>query len=128
MRLAAAFASILEARFDEGSVTPDGWSAKDVMIHVGFWAADCADVLDRIGAGTWDGRDDETPGSIQATNREGFERSRGMASAEIRSALEDGRRRMVSAFAGLEAVTSEAWEWFEESGPLHYASHLRDLS
>jgi hypothetical protein len=24
-------------------------------------------------------------------------------------------------------VTAEAWSWFEESGPLHYADHAMDL-
>ena len=29
--------------------------------------------------------------------------------------------------ATLPEVTPEAWEWFEESGPLHYAKHVKDL-
>jgi hypothetical protein len=127
-RLRDVFASIPEGRFEEPSVTPEGWSPKDVMFHVGYWAADCADVLEAIAAGTWDGGADETPATIERANREGFARSRQMGAEEVRGGFEEGRRRMVAAFRALETVTPAAWEWFEESGPLHYGTHLRDLS
>ena len=53
--------SIRDDRFEEPTVTPEGWSPKDVMFHVGCWMADCAGVLERITAGTCDGGEDETP-------------------------------------------------------------------
>ena len=38
----------------EPSATPDGWSPKDVMFHVGAWLAECAKVLEQIREGTFD--------------------------------------------------------------------------
>ena len=34
-RLQAAFARVPEDRFEEPTLTPDGWSPKDAMFHVG---------------------------------------------------------------------------------------------
>jgi hypothetical protein len=127
-RLAEVFASIPGNRFEDPTVTPEGWSPKDVMFHVGYWMADCADVLERIAAGTWDGGADETPTAIEVTNQQGFERSREMSLDEVRAGFEEGRRQMVAAFRALDEVTPGGWEWFEESGPLHYAKHVADLS
>jgi len=127
-RLLDAFASIPDDRFEEPTVTPEGWSPKDVMFHVAYWTADCADALERIAAGTWDGGADETPETIEATNREGFERSAAMPPAEVRTGFAEGRARMVGALTALDDVSPEAWEWFEESGPLHYAKHVEDLA
>lgn len=127
-RLLQLFASIPEGRFEEPTVTPEGWSPKDVMFHVAYWTRDCADVLGRIEAGTWDGGADETSASIEATNRDGFERSRQMPASEVRAGFVEGRRRMLAAFTALHEVTPGAWEWFEESGPLHYAKHEEDLA
>ncbi|MGZ8619895.1 MAG: maleylpyruvate isomerase N-terminal domain-containing protein [Actinomycetota bacterium] len=127
-RLLEVFASIPDPRFEEPTVTPEGWSPKDVMFHVAYWMADCAGVLERITAGTWDGGADETPATIEITNREGFERSREMPAAEVRTGFGDGRARMLAAFRALDDVTPGAWEWFEESGPLHYAKHVVDLA
>jgi hypothetical protein len=36
--------------------------------------------------------------------------------------------RARAAWEALPEVTSEAWSWFEESGPNHYAKHVHDLS
>jgi hypothetical protein len=45
----------------------------------------------------------------------------------VRAALLDARRRHLEAFGSLEDVTPEAQEWFDESGPLHFAKHANDL-
>ena len=34
---------------------------------------------------------------------------------------------MLERFGALEVLTADADEWFEESGPLHYAEHLPEL-
>ena len=104
-------------------VTPDGWSVSDVMFHIAAWAADGATQLERMRAGTW-ARPDE---DVERQNREWFELSRTMDLSEVRTQLEGGRTRMVAALAALPDVTTDAREWFEESGPLHYEAHLRDL-
>jgi hypothetical protein len=127
-----AFLDVLERvpqhRVEEPGVTPDGWSPKDVMFHVGAWLEDCGGVLERMHDGAFnreaepDGR-----GTIDGINRKVFARSRATAVGDVRASLEHGRVRAVRAFRSLEDVTPEAWEWFEESGPLHYEEHIRDI-
>ena len=41
--------------------------------------------------------------------------------------FESARLKARECFATLPVVTPDAWEWFEESGPLHYAAHAKDL-
>ncbi len=122
-----AFAAIPPDRFSEPTVTPEGWSPKDVMFHVAYWMADCAHVLERISAGTWDGGQDETPATIERINAEGFERSRGMDPADVRASFAASHQQMCEAMGRSDTITPDSWEWFEESGPLHYAKHVDDL-
>jgi hypothetical protein len=113
-------------RFEEGTFTPEGWSAKDVVYHVGYWLGDCARVLERIREGTFD-RAAEDALDVERINAEGFEASRPMDPRDVRAMCEGARVEARSAFGTLPEVTPEAWEWFEESGPLHYAKHADDL-
>ena len=119
------FEAIPTERFEEPTLTPEGWSPKNAMFHVGAWLEDCARVLRQIREGTF--RREEADKDIEATNREWFERSRDMDAAEVRTVLADGRHHAVESFLTLPRVTPAAWEWFEESGPLHYAKHVKDL-
>jgi hypothetical protein len=108
--------------------TADGWSVKDMMSHVAAWSDYTARVLDEIAAGTWDGRDEfAEPGSVDRLNREWFERDRDLPLDEVRSAWHASRGRLLESFGALAEITADADEWFEETGPSHYAEHLRDL-
>lgn len=124
-----AFARIPDARIDDGTVTPGGWSPKDVMFHVAAWLAECGEVLERMRAGTWDPATapEETPAYVERVNREWFEVSRRMTAHDVRVTFEAARQRAREGFGLLSPPSREAWSWFEESGPLHYAKHLRDL-
>jgi hypothetical protein len=46
----------------------------------------------------------------------------------VRAGGRERRARMRSAFEALAELTPAAVEWFEESGPLHYAEHGDDLA
>jgi hypothetical protein len=50
-----------------------------------------------------------------------------MSMDEVRSVLPAARGRFLAAFGALPEITSDAEEWFEESGPTHYDGHLPDL-
>jgi hypothetical protein len=93
---------------------------------VGAWLADCARVLERIRLGTFD-RAAEDALDIDQLNAEGLEISRPMDPRDVRVMCESARNEARVAFGTLPEVTPEAWEWFEESGPLHYAKHAVDL-
>jgi hypothetical protein len=126
IRLHARFSAIPHERFEEPSITPDGWSAKDLMFHVGAWLAECAQILERIREGTFDPAEPEE--STDELNREWFEVSRTMEPGDVRAVFEGARQKARECFATLPSMTPDAWTWFEESGPLHYAAHVNDLS
>ncbi len=56
-----------------------------------------------------------------------FDRSRGMQVAEVRAELHRARAAMLERFGALTTLTADADEWFEESGPAHYAEHVPEL-
>jgi hypothetical protein len=122
--LRAAFAAVPDKRFEEPGVTPEGWSPKDTMFHVGAWLAECASVLERIEAGASGGDDDE---STDEKNASWFAMSRQLDVRTVRAELEAARVSARLRFGSLTRITPEAWSWFQESGPLHYAEHAADL-
>ena len=126
VRLQQIFAAVPAERFEEPTLTPDGWSAKDVMFHVAGWLADCARVLEQIREGTFDRAAEDALVSV-AINREWFELSRTMDPPTVRAEFEASRLKARECFATLPEVTSDAWEWFEESGPIHYREHGNGL-
>ena len=126
VKLGETFGRVGEARFEEPTLTPEGWSPKDAMFHVAGWMDDCARQLDGIATGTFDALE-ETREAIERQNQAWFEVSSAMNAADVRAGFAPSRRRMVQAFGRLDEVTPEAVEWFEESGALHYAKHVEDL-
>jgi hypothetical protein len=123
LALTEAFGDVPPDRFDEPSVTDEGWSPKDVMYHVAAWSEEAAKVLGRIAAGTHRESDPDT----QALNERWFEEGRGVEDDVVRIRFAKGRVAMRQVFSRLSEVDATAWEWFEESGPRHYAEHLPDL-
>ena len=123
LALTEVFGDVPPDRFDEPTVTGEGWSPKDVMYHVAAWSEEAAKVLGRIAAGTHR----ESDPDIQALNDEWFEEGRGLGEDFVRIRFAKGRVAMRQVFSQLSEVDANAWEWFEESGPRHYAEHLPDL-
>ncbi len=123
LALTEVFGDVPPDRFDEPSVTEEGWSPKDVMYHVAAWSEEAAKVLGRIAAGTHRENDPD----IQALNEEWFEEGRGLDDDVVRIRFAKGRVAMRQVFSTLTEVDAQAWEWFEESGPRHYEEHLPDL-
>ena len=129
-RFSDAVAAIPPGRADDPIVTLDGWSPKGTLFHVAAWLELCADVCDRIAAGTWDPEtaDEETPAFVDRINAEQVDRARAMTPHEVEVRLARARERARDAFAALPEMTRDAWGWFEESGPMHYAKHVHDLA
>jgi Mycothiol maleylpyruvate isomerase N-terminal domain len=106
----------------------EGWAVRDVMWHLAFWCSDAARALGEMGHGSFAGdREPDGPAQVDVVNDREFERSRGMEPDQVRSELHRGRSAMLEQFGVLEVLTADADEWFEESGPLHYAEHLPEL-
>jgi hypothetical protein len=124
--LQQAFGRVPRDAFETPGLTSDGWSAKVALYHVAAWMEDCAEQLEAMRAGTFDGRIDTVPW-IDEQNRRQFDRTREIPADAVRSFADRARDRMRGALHGLPALTPDAVEWFEESGALHYHKHVRDL-
>lgn len=126
-RLRETLRRIPADRMEEPTVTPEGWSPKDVAFHVAAWLAEAATFLRRMRAGTFDPAEDPTREQIERMNAEWFAASRAMDAATVRAELESSRVEMRLAWGELPEITTDAWSWFDESGARHYADHVRDL-
>jgi Mycothiol maleylpyruvate isomerase N-terminal domain len=126
-RLQALFARVPADRFEMPGVTAEGWSPKDLMFHVGAWLAECGRILDQIRDGTYRSDEFDEPGKTDRMNAAWWERSKEMDASEVRALFESARVRARDAFGMLGEITPDAWEWFEESGPLHYDEHGKAL-
>jgi hypothetical protein len=121
--LSAELERLTDEEMERPGLTPDGWSVKDVLFHIGAWSADCGMQLERMRMGTWE----EPHEDVERRNREWFELSRTMDLRTVKAELASARTRMVVEFGTMPEITPPAIEWFEESGTLHYAEHLVDL-
>jgi hypothetical protein len=109
----------------EPGLTPEGWSVKDLLWHLGAWSAEAGIMLERIRTGTYDGWGQAA--SVDELNARFLEEGRRVDLATAKSELYAARNRALMEFAALPEVIPEAEEWFRESGPEHYQEHLDDL-
>jgi hypothetical protein len=128
--LAGVLAQIPEERWAEPTVTPDGWTPIVVAGHVAAWLDECTRVLSAMAEGAWDAaaEPEETTASVAAMNADQAERAAALTRAGAEEAIAAARTRARAAWEALPEITSEAWGWFEESGPNHYAKHVHDLT
>ena len=113
---------------DLPGLNAEGWAVRDVMWHVAFWCADAARALGEIAEGRFDRvRDPYADAEVNRLNDRELERSRGMQVDEVRAELHRARAAMLERFGALGGPTGDADEWFEESGPAHYAEHAPEL-
>jgi hypothetical protein len=127
-RIDGVVESLSAAELVQPSYTVEGWSVKDMMAHVAAWSNVAAGVLREISAGTWTGHHvSDEPGGTDRLNAEWFERDRELDVDTVRSEWHASRTSMLEAFGALDEITPDADEWFEESGPSHYAEHMPDL-
>ena len=127
--LGEVFATIPSDRRDEPTVT-DGWSPIIVAVHVAAWLEECARVLEAKAAGTWDpaAEPEETPASVDRMNADQAVRAAAMTLSDAEVAIAAARERARAALEALDTIDADAWSWFEESGPNHYAKHTHDLT
>jgi len=121
--------SLLEAlsrqQMLEPGLTPDGWSVKDLLWHLGAWWAKAGVMLERIRVGTYEGGGHGS--SVDELNARFLEEGRRLDVSTVTAELYAARNHALVEFAALPEVTPEAEEWFRESGPEHYDEHLDDL-
>ena len=128
----AAFEAELDGvpvdRLERPGVNAEGWAVRDMMWHVAFWCSEAVRALTDIA----EGRPERASGSYRAEevdrmNDREFARSREMRAGDARAELHRARSAMLERFGALHERSADADEWFEESGPRHYAEHVREL-
>ena len=110
-------------KVEEPGYFPEGWTAKDLIAHLGSWLAEAGVVLDRIRFGTY------RPGEIDidAMNEEFFASLHDAAYPDVRAQAITARERMRRAWGSLPESSPEADRWIDKAGPAHYAEHLPRL-
>jgi hypothetical protein len=110
-------------RVEEPGYFAEGWSAKDLIAHIGSWLAEAAAVLERIRFGTY------RPGEIDidATNEAFFEAMHDVSFPVVRTQGAAARSRMLAAWGSLPERSEDADWWIRKSGPDHYQEHLPRL-
>jgi hypothetical protein len=115
--------SLTPAQMEEPGYFPEGWSAKDLMAHIGSWQAEAGMVLQQIRNGTF--RDE--PVDVDEYNRRFYETNADVPLSVVRAEYHAARTRMLTEWNPLPEITPKALEWFVESGEEHYAEHLPRL-
>jgi hypothetical protein len=101
----------------------EGWSAKDLLAHVGTWLAEAGMMLERIAAGTY--RHGEL--DVDAVNERTLDAMRDVAFPVVTAQASASRARMRHALVELREPSAEATWWIRKAGPDHYAEHLPRL-
>ena len=101
----------------------EGWSAKDLIAHIGSWLAEAGAVLEQIRFGTY------RPGEIDidAMNKVFHEAMHDVVFADVRAQAVAARNQMLRAWRSLDQESAEADRWIGKAGPEHYAEHLPRL-
>jgi hypothetical protein len=115
--------SLPENEVDKPGYFTEGWSAKDLVAHIGSWLAEAGVVLERIRAGTY--RPEEI--DVDHMNESFYESMRDVAFADVRAQATAARNRMLRAWRSLPEGSSEADRWISKAGPEHYAEHIPRL-
>jgi hypothetical protein len=115
-------------RLERPGLNEQGWSVRDLLWHLAFWCADTERAFERMRAGTFDpAGEPDGPAQIDRINDEQLARSRAMRLELVRAELHRARAGMLERFGELTELTPEADQWFDETGPLHYAKHLPEV-
>jgi GTP-binding protein len=115
--------SLTAEQLEEPGYYPEGWSAKDLMAHIGSWQAEAGLILQQIRNGTY--RDSDV--DVDAYNRQFYEANRDLPLSVVRAELHAARTRMLKEWGALPEVTRAAESWFRECGEIHYQEHLPRL-
>ena len=112
------------SRADEPSLTPEGWSVRDLVWHLARWNDVVATQLESMRAGTFDeGFDWNT----DVNNAQFLASGRSVSYADTMSELEDSRVRVIRAMEQLDEVSPRAVELFSEPAYMHVDDHLPEL-
>jgi hypothetical protein len=112
------------SRTDERSLTPEGWTVRDLVWHLASWDDVVATQLESMKVGTFDeGFDWNT----DENNARFLTSGQMITYAEAMLALEVSRTRVRRAMEELEEVSRRSVELFSEPAYMHVDDHLPEL-
>ncbi len=115
--------SLPEDKVGDPGYFVEGWSAKDLVAHIGSWLAEAGVVLERIRFGTYQSQEMD----IDSMNQQFYEAMKDVPFQAVRAQASAARTRMLHEWGSLAEVTPEARTWIRKAGPEHYAEHLPRL-
>jgi mycothiol maleylpyruvate isomerase-like protein len=115
--------SLPQDKVAEPGYFAEGWSAKDLVAHIGSWLAEAGVVLERIRFNTY--RLEEI--DVDAMNETFYDSMRDVSFPDVRAQAITARNRMLRAWRSLPETSTEADRWIGKAGPEHYAEHLPRL-
>ena len=115
--------SLPQDKVEEPGYFAEGWSAKDLVAHIGSWLAEAGVVLERIRFGTY--RPDEI--DIDVMNETFYDAMHDVAFSDVKAQGIAARNRMLRAWRSIPEDSPEADRWISKSGPEHYEEHLPRL-
>jgi Mycothiol maleylpyruvate isomerase N-terminal domain len=121
--LHALMDSLTREEAEQPGYYPEGWSAKDLLAHIGSWLAEAGIVLLRIRVGTYQPEEID----IDSMNRTFLEIMKDVPLQTVRAQASSARARMLQAWGDLQELTPEAAFWIRKGGAEHYAEHLPRL-
>jgi hypothetical protein len=98
----------------------EGWSAKDLLAHIGSWLAETGVILEQISVGTY--RPEEI--DVDALNQKFLEAMKDVPFDVAQPQAWSARTRMLQAWRSLPELTAGAAYWIRKSGAEHYGQHL----
>jgi hypothetical protein len=101
----------------------EGWSAKDLLAHIGSWLAEAGVFLLRIRMGTYKFEEID----IDRMNQTFLDLMKDVPLQTVRAQASAARSRMLLAWGELPELTPEATFWIRKAGAEHYAEHLPRL-
>ena len=121
--LHALMDSLTREETEKPGYYPEGWSAKDLLAHIGSWLAEAGVFLLRIRVGTYKLEEID----IDVMNRAFLEMMKDVPLQTVRAQASAARARMLLAWGELPDLTPEAAFWIRKAGAEHYAEHLPRL-
>jgi hypothetical protein len=115
--------SLPEEKVAEPGYFEEGWSAKDLVAHIGSWLAEAGAVLERIRFGTFDPQEID----VDAMNKAFHDAMHDVPFSVVRAQGVASRNRMLRAWRSLPEDSPEANTWIRKAGPDHYSEHLPRL-
>ena len=115
--------SLPQDKVGEPGYFREGWSAKDLVAHIGGWLAQAGVVLERVRFGTY--RPEEI--DIDAINAATYDAMRDVPFTDVRAQGIAARNQMLRAWRSLPERSDEADRWIHKAGPDHYREHLPRL-